>query len=254
MLFQLASLLVIAAAAATATAFFCRRRHTAALAELRAAHAAELEAHVPRSQLHSELAAWQRRIDELTGSLDEQRQRLEQERQGHGQALAAAAESAARERLEQERAREAALAEQARQWQPLRAAVDELLDLICTFERWHDSLNELMGHNRSMHQQNREFHSIVKQIIILSVNASIEAARAGEYGRGFAVVAESVKGLADRSRVLNDSYRDNLSKNDAITTATFQDIQAVGRMLLTSLHHLRDAVGAAAPVELRKAA
>jgi hypothetical protein len=111
----------------------------------------------------------------------------------------------------------------------------ELSELLATFERWHESLTELMQHNGAMHKQNSEFFSIVKQIVILALNAAIEAARAGESGRGFAVVADEVRALAMRSQGLSESYRENLSKNDMLTTATFQDIQASGKMIITEV-------------------
>jgi methyl-accepting chemotaxis protein len=86
-----------------------------------------------------------------------------------------------------------------------------------------------------MSEQNGQFYNIVKQIVILALNAAIEAARAGEYGRGFAVVADEVRALALRSQELSDSYRENLYKNDILTTSTFQDIQASGKMIMTEL-------------------
>lgn len=111
----------------------------------------------------------------------------------------------------------------------------ELTELMVTFERWHESLTQLMLHNAEMHKQNQEFFNIVKQIVILALNAAIEAARAGEHGRGFAVVADEVRNLAMRSQELSESYKENLNKNDFLTTATFQDIQAGGKMILTDV-------------------
>ncbi len=113
--------------------------------------------------------------------------------------------------------------------------LSDLADLLVTFERWHESLNQLMQHNAEMHKQNQEFFNIVKQIVILALNAAIEAARAGEHGRGFAVVADEVRNLAMRSQELSESYKENLNKNDFLTTATFQDIQAGGKMILTDV-------------------
>ncbi|MCO7226322.1 methyl-accepting chemotaxis protein [Pleionea sp. CnH1-48] len=104
-----------------------------------------------------------------------------------------------------------------------------------TFERIHESLTELMDHNQAMSDQNGQFFNIVKQIVILALNAAIEAARAGEFGRGFAVVADEVRALALRSQELSKSYRENLYKNDLLTTSTFQDIQASGKMVITEL-------------------
>ena len=118
----------------------------------------------------------------------------------------------------------------------IKGDLNSLSDMLTTFERWHDSLTELMKHNEEMHKQNQEFYSIVNQIVILALNAAIEAARAGEEGRGFAVVADEVRSLAMRSQELSDSYKENLNKNDFLTTATFQDIQASGKMILTEFH------------------
>lgn len=118
----------------------------------------------------------------------------------------------------------------------------DLADLLVTFERWHESLTQLMLHNAEMHKQNQEFFNIVKQIVILALNAAIEAARAGEHGRGFAVVADEVRNLAMRSQELSESYKENLNKNDFLTTATFQDIQAGGKMILTDISATTDVV------------
>lgn len=118
--------------------------------------------------------------------------------------------------------------------------VTHLFSVLETFNRWDEEMAELMSHNKFMRKQNSQFANIVKQIIILALNASIEAARAGETGRGFAVVAEEVKELATRSSGLSDSYRDNLNKNDLITTATFQDIQASGKMILSAIREIEN--------------
>ncbi len=119
--------------------------------------------------------------------------------------------------------------------QQLQSQLSELAQIMVTFERWHDSLTELMKHNKAMSEQNGQFYNIVKQIVILALNAAIEAARAGEFGRGFAVVADEVRALALRSQELSTSYRENLYKNDILTTSTFQDIQASGKMIVTEL-------------------
>lgn len=110
--------------------------------------------------------------------------------------------------------------------------IDMLMGLVKTFERWHDDMNVLIRHNREMHRKNDEFALIVKQVVIVALNASIEAARAGEHGRGFAVVAMEVRGLAQRAETLSKAYRSNLYENDLITTATFQDLQAGGKMII----------------------
>ncbi|HTR09306.1 MAG TPA: methyl-accepting chemotaxis protein [Paraburkholderia sp.] len=110
-----------------------------------------------------------------------------------------------------------------------------------TFERWHEQMISLMAQNHDMHQKNQELSSIVSHVLIVSLNASIEAARAGAAGRGFSIVAGEVRALATRSQELSKSYRDSLNRNDLITAATFQDIQAGGKMIAASLASVESA-------------
>jgi len=107
--------------------------------------------------------------------------------------------------------------------------------LTLTFERWHEQMISLMSQNRDMHKKNQELSSIVQHVLIVSLNASIEAARAGTAGRGFSIVAGEVRSLASRSQELSKSYRESLHRNDLTTAATFQDIQAGGKMITASL-------------------
>ncbi|KXU87568.1 chemotaxis protein [Paraburkholderia monticola] len=107
--------------------------------------------------------------------------------------------------------------------------------LTITFERWHEQMISLMSQNRDMHKKNQELSSIVQHVLIVSLNASIEAARAGTAGRGFSIVAGEVRSLASRSQELSKSYRESLHRNDLTTAATFQDIQAGGKMITASL-------------------
>lgn len=113
-----------------------------------------------------------------------------------------------------------------------------LKDLLLTFERWNAELTTLIDHNKMMQAQNEDFSTIVKQTIILALNASIEAARAGEYGRGFSVVADEVRSLAVKSEDLNNEYKSHLSKNEVITISTFQDIQASSQLILTAINNI----------------
>jgi len=117
----------------------------------------------------------------------------------------------------------------------LGQAIEKLLGLAKTFERWHADMSALITHNREMHSKNDEFSSIVRQVVIVTLNASIEAARAGEQGRGFAVVANEMRELAARAEALSKDYRSNLYENDLITTTTFQDLQAGGKMIIGSV-------------------
>lgn len=119
----------------------------------------------------------------------------------------------------------------------------QLRNVSVTFEHWHEEMNSLMVQNREMHKQNQEFASIVKHVVILSLNAAIEAARAGESGRGFAVVADEVRTLAFRSESLSKEYSKSLHKNDLTTTATFQEIQADGKMIAAAISSLESMIG-----------
>ncbi|MGF6878143.1 methyl-accepting chemotaxis protein [Paraburkholderia sp. MM5477-R1] len=110
-----------------------------------------------------------------------------------------------------------------------------LKTLTITFERWHEQMISLMSQNRDMHKKNQELSAIVQHVLIVSLNASIEAARAGSAGRGFSIVAGEVRSLASRSQELSKSYRESLHRNDLTTAATFQDIQAGGKMITASL-------------------
>lgn len=117
----------------------------------------------------------------------------------------------------------------------IAAEAARLRGLAGTFERWHEQMISLMTQNQDMHAKNRELSSIVAHVLIVSLNASIEAARAGTAGRGFSIVASEVRSLASRSQELSKSYQDSLNRNDLVTTATFQDIQAGGKMITASL-------------------
>ena len=121
----------------------------------------------------------------------------------------------------------------------LEEAIQQLHGLIKTFERWHAEMNTLLVHNREMHSKNDEFSAIVSQVIIVALNATIEAAHAGDQGKGFAVVAHEVRALANRAENLSKDYRSNLYKNDLITTTTFQDLQAGGKMIVGAVTELQ---------------
>ena len=142
---------------------------------------------------------------------------------------------ALRHAVQAQRAGRARLGQQVRQ---MEDEARRLKELGITFERWHEQMISLMEQNQGMHAMNAELSSIVRHVIIVSLNASIEAARAGPVGRGFAVVASEVRQLAMRSEELSKEYSANLHRSDLTTTATFQDIQAGGKMIMASLSSL----------------
>ncbi|CAB3803046.1 hypothetical protein LMG28688_05692 [Paraburkholderia caffeinitolerans] len=134
--------------------------------------------------------------------------------------------------LGSERARSAEARQRAER---IAAETMRLKQMSTLFERWHEQMISLMAQNRDMHQKNQVLSSIVSHVLIVSLNASIEAARAGSAGRGFSIVAGEVRALATRSQELSKSYRESLHRNDLVTTATFQDIQAGGKLIAASL-------------------
>jgi methyl-accepting chemotaxis protein len=129
-------------------------------------------------------------------------------------------------------------AELLRETEKLLAETAELKRIALTFERWHQDMISLMQQNREMHSKGDDLASIVRQLIMLGLNAAIEAARAGESARGFVVVASEVRNLAQRAQTLSAEMSKNLHKNDLITTATFQDVQAGGKMMMAALSQL----------------
>ncbi|RQR72887.1 chemotaxis protein [Burkholderia sp. Bp9012] len=147
---------------------------------------------------------------------------------------------------EQRDALQALAAERAALSQHATKLADEaarLRGLAGTFERWHEQMISLTTQNQDMRAKNQELSSIVAHVSIVSLNASIEAARAGAAGRGFSIVASEVRGLAARSQQLSNSYRDSLNRNDLVTAATFQDIQAGGKMITAALATLETLAG-----------
>ena len=186
-------------------------------------HAAELE-----SNQHAQIEELREQVESVEGALS-------QERRAHQDEVSELQREAEQtlERLKAEHAQITAAA--LSNCDSLSAEVNSLLGLVKTFERWHTDLNVLIAHNGQMHIKNDEFSSIVRQTIIVTLNASIEAARAGEQGRGFAVVADEMRVLVTRAEKLSKDYRNSLFANDLITTTTFQDLQASGKMIIGSV-------------------
>ena len=124
----------------------------------------------------------------------------------------------------------------------LQKNANQLQKDLISFDRWTAQLESLMSSNASMQEQSNSFQRIVKQIVILALNASIEAARAGQAGKGFAVVASEVRNLANQSEELNNSNKDKLCKNEILTVTAFQDIQATSRMICTGVINLHSEI------------
>lgn len=197
----------------------CRaaRTHSEAIARLidthgeeAARHAALISTHERReSELAAEIARLADALGRESGQLSEARSALAEAQARREDWLAHA------KKIEDEAAR--------------------LKQFAVTFERWHEQMISLMAQNHDMHSKNHELARIVNHVLMVSLNASIEAARAGAAGRGFSIVAGEVRALATRSQELSKSYRDSLDRNDLVTTATFQDIQAGGKMITAAL-------------------
>lgn len=124
----------------------------------------------------------------------------------------------------------------------LKRDASSLLNILSTLHRWDDEMTILMQQNKYMLKQNNEFAVIVKKTVLLALNAAIEAAHAGDAGHGFAVVADEVRSLAIRAEGFSANYRDSLYKSDLVTTSTFQDIQASGKMIFAAVHAFDSAI------------
>src|SRR5262245_17386680 len=97
-----------------------------------------------------------------------------------------------------------------RQMDKITAEAAQMREIALAFERWHQDMISLMSQNRDMHGKGDDLGSIVRQLIMLSINAAIEAARAGDSARGFVVVAAEVRNLAMRAQALSSDIGKNL--------------------------------------------
>lgn len=179
---------------------------------------------------------------ELQQALQQAQKQAEQERNAMHQEHERVRQALEAEMHQLRQRQKTHLHEMNNQMQLIKAAVQELLDITSTIERWHEGMTGIMVHNKIMQKQIVDFKSIVGQIAILSLNAAIEAARAGESGRGFAVVADEVRKLSTSAETLNEDYRINLNKNALIATLAFQDVQAGGNMIVTAIHGVQSQI------------
>lgn len=120
----------------------------------------------------------------------------------------------------------------------LKGDAESLLGIVTMLERWHQEIQSILDNNKDLKRKNSEFKSINQNVVMLALNAAIEAARAGEHGRGFAVVADGVRELALTSTRLAGEYQQYLDMNDLVTTTTFQDMQASGNVIRTTVANL----------------
>lgn len=194
---------------------------------------------VPLSEVQLQEASWQTQIAALQTQLQEQEAAAALEGSDARNDLAELRHGLEAQLQQMQSGAELTREQALQASNQLSHAIEQLMGLIKTFERWHEDMNVLITHNREMHARNDEFALIVRQVIIVALNASIEAARAGEMGKGFAVVANEVRTLANRAELLSKEYSNNLHKNDLITTTTFQDLQAGGKMIIGAVTELQ---------------
>ena len=238
---------VIAVVSWIAAGHRAKRRCSQQIARLAASHADQLQA---LRDENAQLTAHAARQQAAQSAAEAEAARLAAQLRQTGDEIAALRAEAGRleaardaEQCELRSAEQALRADLRHNLDRLANEAGELRKVAITFEHWHHEMDTLMAQNREMHQQNAEFAAIVKHIVIVALNAAIEAARAGETGHTFAVVADEVRTLASRSESLSRDYGDSLAKNDLTTTATFQEIQADGKMIVSAIGGLEALIG-----------
>jgi len=125
-----------------------------------------------------------------------------------------------------------------RRTESVTQGVADIKTLAVAFERWHEDLSLMTAQSRGLNTVGEDLARIARQMIMVSINAAIEAARAGDIARGFVVVAAEVKTQAEHVQELSGDMRKILHKGELLTAATFQDIQAGGKMMMAAISGL----------------
>ncbi len=113
-----------------------------------------------------------------------------------------------------------------------------LKTLALAFERWHQDMISTMAQNRNMSANGEDLSSIARQLIMVSLNAAVEAAHAGDSTRSFVIIAAEVKSLAQRVAALSRDMSKNIHQGSLTSAATFQDIQAGGKLMMAAISTL----------------
>jgi len=130
------------------------------------------------------------------------------------------------------------IADLIRQTDELGQELAQLKTLAVAFERWHEDMIYMTARTREMNLMGEDLAQVARQMTMVAINAAIEAAHAGDVARGFVVVAAEVKSQATLMQKMSGEMGRDLHKCELLTTTTFQDIQAGGKMLMAAISGL----------------